>query len=551
MTYQVLARKWRPQVFSDCVGQKNIIRSLENSIKEHYIGQAYLFSGTRGVGKTTIARIFAKSIRCQNPVEGVRACDQCACCEDFNKGQSLDVIEIDGASNNGVENIRQLVENVAYLPNIGKYKVYIVDEVHMLSTSAFNALLKTLEEPPAHVVFLFATTEPEKLLDTVLSRVQRFDLRDITVEHMVERIKTIAAEENIHFENDQIVLKLARLGKGSMRDALSLLDQVLNFAFDRKVTSAVVEQALGLVEDAELEKLLGQIIQGDQAGLKQTLEKVMKAQVDLKNLGHGLLERLHHLVLNPQKLPQGFSQQEILWVFETISKDLGWVYQSFSPTLTLEVTLLKACMRRSFLKGFDQVQTAAQQPAKPEEAAVEAAAPVEEPAEETEAVQEEEVKAEAAPTPEVEPGPEAPKERTYSAFLDFLAKKSPASAANLDQGNLIGELEFPDNGIQIRIGFKESEKVFLDYLQDRDIRQKLMSNVADYFALPIEKVSLSLELIQSEKAAEQNFMSRAEVADQNREQKRQAKEKELLNDPIIQEAQRLFNTNVDKVRVEI
>jgi DNA polymerase-3 subunit gamma/tau len=175
--YQVLARKWRPKKFNDVIGQEHITKTLVNSIEKNKVAHAYLFTGTRGVGKTTIARIFAKSLRCENRLEDFNPCGECNSCKSIDSSNSLDYVEIDGASNNSVDNIRELIENVNYLPSSGKYKVYVIDEVHMLSNSAFNALLKTLEEPPAHVVFIFATTDPHKLLGTVLSRCQRFDFK--------------------------------------------------------------------------------------------------------------------------------------------------------------------------------------------------------------------------------------------------------------------------------------------------------------------------------------------------------------------------------------
>ena len=192
MAYQVLARKWRPKKFQDVIGQEHVTKSLQNAIAKDKIGHAYMMVGTRGVGKTSVARIFAKAIRCENLTSDINACGTCKACLDFDTETSMNVIEIDGASNNSVDNIRELISNVHYLPTSGRFKVYIIDEVHMLSTNAFNALLKTLEEPPAHVVFIFATTEAQKLLGTVLSRCQRFDFRNVSVARLVEHVKEIS-----------------------------------------------------------------------------------------------------------------------------------------------------------------------------------------------------------------------------------------------------------------------------------------------------------------------------------------------------------------------
>jgi DNA polymerase-3 subunit gamma/tau len=236
MAYQVLARKWRPKQFEDVVGQTHVTRALQNSIKLKKLAHAYLFTGTRGVGKTSIARLFSKAIRCENPKPDFNPCLVCQNCKDVDAGNSLDYIEIDGASNNSVDDVRALIENVNYLPAKGQYKIYVVDEVHMLSVSAFNALLKTLEEPPAHVLFILATTDPHKLLGTVLSRCQRYDFKNVPVEILVNHINFIAREEGISFQSPWLIQKLAELGAGSVRDTLSLFDQVLGLSENNKVT---------------------------------------------------------------------------------------------------------------------------------------------------------------------------------------------------------------------------------------------------------------------------------------------------------------------------
>ena len=227
MAYQVLARKWRPQTFAEVVGQEHISRTLRNAIIQNRIGHAYLFVGSRGIGKTTTARIFAKALNCANNVDGEPCC-QCQSCREVAAGTSMDVIEIDGASHNKVEHIRDIRENVQYTPVNGKYKIYIIDEVHMLTPQAWNALLKTLEEPPEHVKFLFATTEPHKVLPTIISRCQRFDLKRISVPLIVQRLRQIADGEHIHVE-DNALAAIARAADGGMRDAQSIFDQMIAF----------------------------------------------------------------------------------------------------------------------------------------------------------------------------------------------------------------------------------------------------------------------------------------------------------------------------------
>src|SRR6059036_815501 len=225
MSYEVFARKYRPQTFDDLVGQAHVSRTLKNAVAQNRLAHAYLFVGPRGIGKTSTARILAKSLNClKGPT--VTPCGQCDNCREIAGGNSLDVIEIDGASNNSVEDVRQLRENVRYAPAKGRYKIYLIDEVHMLSSAAFNALLKTLEEPPEHVKFIFATTEPQKVLPTILSRCQRFDLRRVEAKTLTQHFAAIAAKEGVAIEPTAAAL-VARAADGSVRDGLSLLDQAI------------------------------------------------------------------------------------------------------------------------------------------------------------------------------------------------------------------------------------------------------------------------------------------------------------------------------------
>ena len=235
MAYTALYRKFRPQTFESVIGQEHIVRTLKNQMKTGRVSHAYLFCGTRGTGKTSTAKIFARAINCTNPTADGEPCNECAVCKDILAGRSVNVIEIDAASNNGVDNIREIREEVKYPPTQGKYKVYIIDEVHMLSAAAFNALLKTLEEPPAHVIFILATTDPQKVPATILSRVQRFDFRRITTETIAQTLMGYLKEEGQQ-ATPEAVRYVAHLGDGSMRDSLSILDQCLAFFSGEEVT---------------------------------------------------------------------------------------------------------------------------------------------------------------------------------------------------------------------------------------------------------------------------------------------------------------------------
>lgn len=249
MSYTALYRKFRPTDFNDVKGQDHIVTTLKNQIKADRIGHAYLFCGTRGTGKTTIAKVLAKTVNCEHPIDG-NPCNDCAMCNAINNQTSMNVIEIDAASNNGVDNIREIVEEVRYSPTEGRFKVYIIDEVHMLSAGAFNALLKTLEEPPSYVIFILATTEAHKIPITILSRCQRYDFKRITIETITDRLKELAEKEQVDAE-EKALRYVARMGDGSMRDALSLLDQCIAFYFGEKLTYDKVLEVLGAVDVEE------------------------------------------------------------------------------------------------------------------------------------------------------------------------------------------------------------------------------------------------------------------------------------------------------------
>ena len=270
MSYTALYRKWRPQVFGDVKGQDHIVTTLQNQIRSERIGHAYLFCGTRGTGKTSVAKIFARAVNCEHPVDG-SPCGECPSCRQIQAGTSLNVVEIDAASNNGVENIREIRDQVQYPPTEGKYRVYIIDEVHMLSTGAFNALLKTLEEPPSYVIFILATTEVHKIPITVLSRCQRYDFRRITVDTIADRLKELTDAEGMAV-GDRALRYVAKAGDGSMRDALSLLDQCAAFHYGETLTYENVLDVLGAVDNRVFRELFGALRNG------QTKECILKLE---------------------------------------------------------------------------------------------------------------------------------------------------------------------------------------------------------------------------------------------------------------------------------
>ena len=358
MSYQVIARKWRPQSFTDVVGQSHITQTLSNALKNGRLPHALLFTGPRGTGKTSSARILAKALRCPNAVDFV-PCNTCDSCREIASGSSVDVMEIDGASNNGVDAIRELRDTVMFMPATGKYKIYIIDEVHMLSTSAFNALLKTLEEPPSHVIFIMATTEAHKIPQTILSRCQRFDFRRISTRSITEHLKHICDADGVQAEDDALWI-IARQGDGSMRDSQSLLDQVTTFA-NGPLNKANVVAILGLTDRALLYETLTALIQRDSKAVLKVIEKISLAGFEPHLFSQDLLEQIRNLLLVKvsedqissilelpdselkvlQDLAAALPEEDIHMLFDMALKSGSDIPRAQDPRLVLEVALLR------------------------------------------------------------------------------------------------------------------------------------------------------------------------------------------------------------------
>ena len=289
-----LPLKYRPMTFDDVVGQEHVVRTLRHAIEANRIANAYLFIGPRGIGKTTLSRIFAKALNCSSP-KGVEPCGACVNCREITEGRSLDVTELDAASHNKVEDVKPIVDSIGFKPASSRFKIYIIDECHMLSNAAWNALLKTLEEPPPHVRFIFATTEGDKVLPTIISRCQRFDLRRIQTNDIVSRLKYICEKEKIDAEEDAL-LAIARGAEGGMRDALSSLDQLISFKGD-KVTEEDALGIFGLVSRSALENLAGAILKGDTAAILESIEMFDSAGKNMRRLAGELLAHFRNLVV--------------------------------------------------------------------------------------------------------------------------------------------------------------------------------------------------------------------------------------------------------------
>jgi DNA polymerase-3 subunit gamma/tau len=292
MSYQVLARKWRPNDFSEVVGQEHVVQALSNSLDQNKIHQAFVLSGTRGVGKTTIARILAKSLNCEQGLDS-KPCHKCSTCESVAEGSFMDFQEIDAASSRGVDDTKQLLETVMYMPSASRYKVYLLDEVHMLSTQSFNMLLKTLEEPPEHVIFILATTLPEKIPATVLSRCLQFNLKNLTNRQLTDRLKFILNEEEISFE-DSAIEQIAMSGRGSLRDALTITDQAIAYC-DGKLTDQEVSDMLGTLPADNIFNLISCVGKGDAVSLLEALKKIGEQSIDYFRLMDLILENIQLL----------------------------------------------------------------------------------------------------------------------------------------------------------------------------------------------------------------------------------------------------------------
>lgn len=357
MSYVVLARKWRPQRFEDVVGQPHVVQTLTNAISAERIAHAYLFSGARGIGKTSVARILAKALNCaQGP--SPTPCNQCASCKEITESASIDVFEIDGASNRGIDEIRELRENVRYLPAKGSYKIYIIDEVHMLTAPAFNALLKTLEEPPAHVIFIFATTEVHRVPITITSRCQLFDFRRIPAAEIVDHLRHIAQEEDIQI-SDVSLRVLAREAEGSMRDAQSLLEQMIAFS-GKSISDEDLLEVLGVIDRQDLLTTAAAILEGDPVRCLETIERLYLHGHDLRRFCQELAEHFRNLLVmkvsnEPQKLvdltdaelvelkeqADKVSRSTLQQFFHFLLRGEEEIRRSSNPKLVLEMSLLR------------------------------------------------------------------------------------------------------------------------------------------------------------------------------------------------------------------
>lgn len=571
--YVVLARKYRSKQFNDIVGQQSVVRTLVNAIKLKRTHQAYVFSGSRGIGKTSIARIFSKALRCPNVVEKedglLYSCDKCSDCLEIAAGNSVNVLEIDGASNNGVDAVREIRENAKFLPTSGQYKIYIIDEVHMLTTSAFNALLKTLEEPPEHIVFIFATTESHKIPETILGRCQRFDFKRMTIAQIADRCKEVLAAEKIQFEEAALNL-ISRAAEGSMRDALSILDQVISFS-GLQVTAKAVRDSIGLVGTELVYALLKNIIERDAKAALSVVQTAFNQGVDLKVLLKMMIEMLHALVLvqvGIEKPDTHFNDDELKQIaglktlrpleeneliFQVFHHGLDLLSRASQPKLVFDLLIVKTALAEQLVPVSeiqDDATTVAA--ARPKEAARPASAPLKaEPA----AAQPSQNSAEPAPAPFVMPNfaptkkpvtvdkpaaisnlPKHPP--TWEGFVEHSFTAKPVLGLILES---VVEHALPaGNGGTLRLGFRAKDRAKADQVQQKIFRDQLVSLFESQFGY-----KPAIEVF----ASENNGESMAERTERLKTEARDQKVKTILANEVVQEAKALFGGELSQIEI--
>jgi len=557
--YEVLARKYRPQTFSELTGQEHVSRTLQNAIDSGRIAHAFLFSGARGVGKTSTARILAKTLNCERGVSH-EPCNVCPLCIEITKGTSTDVFEIDGASNTGVDDIRELRDNAKYLPSHSRFKIFIIDEVHMLSTNAFNALLKTLEEPPEHVKFIFATTEPHKLPITILSRCQRFDFKRVPLAKIIARLRFIADAEEI-IVNDSALALIARKGDGSMRDSLTAFDQVLACC-GSNVTDEDVVTLIGAVDRRLLASISAAIFSNDTQGVLAGVKQVDEVGYHLRQFCQELIEHFRYLlVIRSVKKPEeilDLSQPELEELHRQASNlsaqdiqrrltlllkaDTEMAFASF-PRLVLEMALLKAATLEPvipILEVLEKLKTmetsAVHTPSLPWN--TERAAPAKEP-------QHHEPPRNTPPTPASPATPIAvspPKSDctsmpSWERFVAYVNEKSPATGSVLEHGCLLKQ----EAGL-LEIGFPAGS-YFLSSVQDAD-------SIAEITALANEFAGqeITIRIKSIAQTTGDVPLSLAEKKKSDREQHQEELKREVAEHPVIKEALRIFGGALTDIR---
>jgi DNA polymerase-3 subunit gamma/tau len=549
MSYLVLARKWRPQVFEDVVGQRPITQTLQNAISQKRVAHAFLFTGARGVGKTSTARILAKALNCENGPQ-INPCNQCATCHEISSGTSMDVIEIDGASNRGIDEIRELRENVRYTPAKNRYKIYIIDEVHMLTREAFNALLKTLEEPPPHIIFVFATTEPHKIPATILSRCQRYDFKRIPFKEIIESLKRIVEEEKVQI-SQRGLFSIAQESEGSLRDAQSLLDQLISYG-GKEIRDEDIAEVLGVIDRKILNDTIEAIANRNAERCMEIVEHIYHYGYDLQHFCRELLQYFRNLILmKVSQQPEGlmelpkeefeilkkqaerFQFDQLNHLFSLLLKGEEEVAQSTFPRIMLEMTLIRMATLRPILP-IDEILKKLEGFGKTEYPTVklidEKLEDLEEGEHSTEVMEEMEPHTlERTTDPndsqkETLSGGESQKvrEETWKGLVDSTRAKNPILGSFLALGNLV---HMSDE--KIEIGF-EKDSFHYDRMIEKENRSQLELICQEYFQRKMKVIISPLD---------QGMVLKGRVV---------SEAGETAQNPLIQEALRLFNGRIVK-----
>ncbi|MFB0505900.1 MAG: DNA polymerase III subunit gamma/tau [Thermodesulfobacteriota bacterium] len=561
MSYLVLARKWRPQSFEEVIGQHHITRTLQNAIANDRIAHAFLFAGARGVGKTSMARILAKALNCQEGPKPV-PCNRCENCREISSGTAMDVLEIDGASNRGINEIRELRENVKYAPAKSASKIFIIDEVHMLTPEAFNALLKTLEEPPPRVIFILATTEPHKIPLTILSRCQRFDFKRIPIKEIFERLTEIVSQEGVEV-SDKGLLLMARESKGSLRDAQSLLDQTISFA-GREIKDEAVKEILGVIDSAVLFEISAAIARGDTRKCLDIVDNIYTFGHDIRRFCRELLEHLRNLMVvkiggDPKQLTdlQGkeiedlvaqskeFSLEQIHRLFATLLKSEEEISRSFFPKVIMELALVKMATLRplvpldeimdkldkleSSLRGSSSDMTTGELAG---EEGVDSQADVL-PASVTK--EEEEIHLDSAKEVASKDPGKADLDENWAKLTDYIRAQNPILGSFLRYGRL---LRLDDE--EIEIGF-EKGSFYLEKMSEEDNRKLCEEVCRNFFKKELKVVFKDVTGETRSARAEKGKIE--EPTDRERHLK-----KEAMENPVIQEAVKIFDGTIEKIK---
>ncbi len=545
MSYLVLARKYRPQSFQELLGQEHITQTLKNAFQQNRIGHAYIFSGTRGIGKTSLARLLAKALRCEHPdaqpgkPKYGTSCNTCQSCSDITKSAALDVLEIDGASNNGVEHIREIRENVKFFPSNGTTKIYIIDEVHMLTGAAFNALLKTLEEPPSHIIFIFATTEIHKVPATILSRCQRFDLKRAPQSLIFQFLQLITEKEKLEADPGALQ-QIAQKASGSFRDSLSLLDQVIAHSHSMSATSITVkntQEVLGIVSQELLQEIFHSLVNSNPVAALMRVQDAFESGMSMKSLAIALAEYFRNAVLIKLGVTKnlltitdeqaatlskslGDTQETLQASFEVISKSIPEIAQSPLPKATLEMALIRV----SQLGSLTSVAALLDRLEKMEKnTAVHAPVPIETP----------------VPT-ETSPCPPSSHPLQWAHFVQFALQKQAKVGSLLEHATPVTPIEEWKSQQTLQIGFFQS----FYYQQAKARNKELTSLVQEYIGA--EKLLVIAKVDRTQKAKP----SIVATAQKSHAQKTDKLKEKFLQQKIVHDTKEILNTKMIDFRVK-